>query len=190
MAGAAETFRPWLDREDLTIEELVEAAEALLPLVAPRQTRYKVRQRPDVRTIRYYISQDLLPKPLGYEGGRARYGTLHLLRLLAVKRMQAEHQSLPRIKTLLSEASIEELRLQLLGGGTSFEPSTPRVTDASPPVTDDTEEDRVVRLELAPGGTVEVPRAVLEDTDLRRQLGQNLEALAKWLQGGAREEKE
>ena len=63
----------WLGRQDLTLEELVEAASSLLPAIAPRQTRYKVTERPDARTIRYYITQNLLPRPVDYEGGRARY---------------------------------------------------------------------------------------------------------------------
>ena len=56
------------------MEELVDAADGIVAELAPRQTRYKVTERPDARTIRYYVTQGLLPKPLGYDGGRARYG--------------------------------------------------------------------------------------------------------------------
>src|SRR5687767_11109930 len=83
-----------LERNDMTMEELVEAADGMVTQLAPRQTRYKVTERPDARTIRYYVTQGLLPKPLGYDGGRARYGTTHLLRLLVVKKLQAEHHTL------------------------------------------------------------------------------------------------
>ena len=51
-------YRKWLERKDLTIEELVETADAMPPEIAPAQTRYKVRERPDVRTIRYYITEN------------------------------------------------------------------------------------------------------------------------------------
>ena len=77
-----ERLSPYLNRDDLTIEELVEAAAGLLREMVPRQSRYKVTERPDARTIRYYITQKLLPSPASYEGGRARYSGQHLARLL------------------------------------------------------------------------------------------------------------
>lgn len=98
-------LEPWLSRDDLTLDELVQAAADLLPRIAPSQSRYKVRARPDVRTIRYYTSQGLLPKPLGYRSGRARYGGPHLIRLLLIKRLQAEHLTLARIRTELADAT-------------------------------------------------------------------------------------
>ena len=64
------------------VERSISRLDALLRRLAPRQTRYKVTERPDVRTVRYYTSHGLLPKPDGYEGGRARYSGRHLARLL------------------------------------------------------------------------------------------------------------
>src|SRR5687768_1130068 len=92
-----------MDRIDLTLDEVVDAAERLLHEIAPRQTRWAVSERPDVRTIRYYTTRGLLPKPVGYEGGRARYGYSHLVRLLAIKRMQAEHMTLEQIARVLAK---------------------------------------------------------------------------------------
>lgn len=111
----SEQLDPWLPRRDLTIEELVEAADGLLAEVAPVQKRYKVTARPDLRTIRYYVSQGLLPKPLGYDGGRAHYAATHLLRLLLIKKLQAEHLTLARIKRQLRGATDEEVLAALLG---------------------------------------------------------------------------
>ena len=76
-----------LERNDMTLEELVEAADGLVTKLAPRQTRYKVTERPDARTIRYYVTQGLLPKPLGYDGRRPVRRT-HLPRLLFVKKLR------------------------------------------------------------------------------------------------------
>jgi len=86
-----------LDRDDLTVDELVDAANAVLVRIAPKQSRYKVTEHVDVRTIRYYASRKLLPRALGYQGGRARYGNKHLLRLLLIKRMQAEELTLEQL---------------------------------------------------------------------------------------------
>lgn len=113
-ALAPEQIAPFEGRDDLTLEELVDAAEELLREVAPVQQRYKVTARPDVRTIRYYTSQGLLPKPVGYDGGRARYALTHLLRLLWIKKLQAEHLTLARIKRELKKANDADVRRALM----------------------------------------------------------------------------
>ena len=46
---SAEGLRRLLSRQDLTMEELVEQADALVKELAPKQTRYKVTERPDAR---------------------------------------------------------------------------------------------------------------------------------------------
>jgi len=116
---APDQLAPFEGRTDLTLDELVEAAEALLAAVAPVQQRYKVTARPDVRTIRYYTSQGLLPKPVGYDGGRARYALTHLLRLLWIKKLQAEHHTLARIKQQMKKASDADVRRALVASDTT-----------------------------------------------------------------------
>ncbi len=85
----------------LSIDELITSVSELLVQVAPVQTKYKVSEVPDGRTIRYYISQGLMSKPLGYAGGRANYDNAHILTLLVIKKLQAEHFSLRQIKQTL-----------------------------------------------------------------------------------------
>lgn len=87
--------------QGISLSELEEQISILLPQIAPQQSRYKVVDIPDSRTIRYYISQGLVPKPLNYQGGRANYGGEHILSLLFIKKMQAEHYSLRQIKQAL-----------------------------------------------------------------------------------------
>lgn len=157
-----------LDRQDMTLEELVETADGMVGQLAPRQTRYKVTERPDARTIRYYVTQGLLPRPLGYDGGRARYGGTHLLRLLLIKKLQAEHHTLTRIGKLLEDKTDE----QLLAGVA--------LQDESPAAVESTR-SAMPRLPLAPGGWVEAPAELLSDPEKRGQLAQSLEALAAWL---------
>ena len=176
-------LRTWLERDDLTIDTLVSAASKLLPEVAPTQTRYKVTERPDVRTVRYYTSQKLLPKPDSYDGGRARYSGRHLIRLLLIKRMQAEHQTLSRIARVLDGASDNDV-LRALGTDQPLKQKTSPPRSAGRARTT----DRVRRLELAPGGALEVPREVIEDPARRAQLASNLEALADWLRSTDLEE--
>ncbi|WP_428267677.1 MerR family transcriptional regulator [Haliangium sp.] len=105
-----------LERDDLTIDELVGETDRFLRALAPAQSRYKVRDRPDVRTIRYYTSQSLLPKPTGYRGGRARYTGSHLLRLLYIKKLQAEHHTLQQIARRLARADDQAVLAALQAG--------------------------------------------------------------------------
>lgn len=53
------------------------------------------------RTVRYYISQGLLPSPIGMGAG-ARYGDVHLDRLRAIRRLQAANQPLSEIRRRLA----------------------------------------------------------------------------------------
>lgn len=196
-------LRQQLAREDLSLEGLIEAADVLLAAIAPDQTRYKVRERPDARTVRYYVSQGLLPKPLGYDGGRARYGGAHLARLLLLKRRQAEHETLSRIARELAALDDEQVIERLLDRAREArprrvvgpEPPRPEPEAAAPPdpstaaprpapttaTTPAAPRAPARRLTLAPGGTLELPLALLADPAARRTLADNLESLAQWL---------
>ena len=145
------------------MEELVETAEGLVDTMVPKQTRYKVTERPDARTIRYYVTQGLLPKPVGYEGGRARYSGSHLLRLVWIKKLQAEHHTLARIAKLL-EGATDQSALRALE-------AAPTVATASRPARS--------AMPRAEGFTV-TPE-ILADPHKREELAESLEALAAWL---------
>lgn len=61
-----------------------------------------------LRTLRYYIAEGLIAGP-GTRGKGARYGQEHLLRLLAIRRLAAEHLPLNVIRERLSNLSPVEL---------------------------------------------------------------------------------
>jgi len=170
------TIRELLNREDLTMEELVENAGELLRSVAPRQTRYKVTDRPDARTIRYYINQGLIPKPISYAGGRARYSGRHVIRLLAIKKLQADHLTLTKIKSLLAETSEEEV-LGITAGAPEpvIEPMPTGAALAPAP----SEVEPCMRFRLAGGGSVDVPQQALEHPKSRERIITQLHAIAR-----------
>ncbi len=177
----------WRDRDDLTLDELVEAADALLREV--KQTRYAVSERPDVRTVRYYTTRGLLPKPLSYDGGRARYGYAHLVRLLAIKRMQAEHFTLEQVARALERKNDDDVTALVETRTHADVVTPPRSLDQVPPLRPAADDDRVpvrpaggaLALELAPGGRVIVEPAVMQDPEKRERLADNLEQLARML---------
>lgn len=60
------------------------------------------------RTIRYYVSQGLLPPAYG-RGPTATYDESHLLRLRAIKELKEAHLRLEEIKARLNDLSDDEL---------------------------------------------------------------------------------
>lgn len=203
----AEHLAPFEGRRDLTLDELVDAAESLLAAVAPVQQRYKVTARPDVRTIRYYTSLGLLPKPVGYDGGRARYALTHLLRLLLIKKLQAEHHTLTRIKQELAGVSDDEIRRALVVTSTSGAsqrsageaPKRTHAKKAPPPRAEAEREplsgedaplevEALLSLTLADGDDalahLTFPPDVLRDPARRARLAEQLRALALRLTQG------
>ena len=102
--------------EPWTILELTElAAETLAvtrptgPEGGPARANGRVRDVPNERLIRWYVTVGLVDPPLSRRGRVARYGRRHLLQLVAVKRRQAEGRSLTEIQAELAGATDEAL---------------------------------------------------------------------------------
>src|ERR1700759_5023133 len=93
-----------------TIAELADASAAALDALGIAARNGQVRDRPDVRTIRYYATLGLIDPPAEMTGRTARYGGRHLLQVLAVKAVQARGDSLADAQRTLVGASDEELR--------------------------------------------------------------------------------
>ena len=100
-----------MDREGrYTIAELADASAAALDALGIAARNGQVRDRPDVRTIRYYGTLGLVDPPAEMTGRTARYGGRHLLQVVAVKAIQARGDSLADAQRILVGASDEELR--------------------------------------------------------------------------------
>ena len=65
----------------------------------------RVRDVPDLRTIRYYTTMGLLDRPAEMRGRTALYGPRHLLQLVAVKKLQARGLSLSQIQQEMTGAT-------------------------------------------------------------------------------------
>jgi DNA-binding transcriptional MerR regulator len=70
----------------------------------------RVRDVPDMRTIRYYTTLGLLDRPAQMRGRTALYGLRHLLQLVAVKRLQAQGLTLAEVQQRLVGCSDTALR--------------------------------------------------------------------------------
>ncbi|BBX73042.1 hypothetical protein H7H78_02320 [Mycobacterium shinjukuense] len=93
-----------------TLDELVRrVAAALADPAYPGAPNGRVRELPDRRAVRWYTTTGLVDRP-AMQGRTARYGTRHLLQVVAVKRRQAEGRSLAEIQAELAGATDDTLR--------------------------------------------------------------------------------
>ncbi|WP_041542183.1 helix-turn-helix domain-containing protein [Catenulispora acidiphila] len=97
-----------------TIDRLARLAAAALAAGAPTQPNGRIREVPDVRTIRWYTSIGLLGRPAAMRGRTALYGRSHLAQLVAIKRLQADGLTVAAVQERLlgaDESAIEEIAL-------------------------------------------------------------------------------
>ena len=92
------------------------------------EARYNLTELADLagvtpRTVRYYLSQGLLPA-VGTAGPGAKYDDGHLARLRVIRRLQREHQPLAEIRRQLE--SLDDEQLLALA-----EPSAPEPKDSA-----------------------------------------------------------
>ncbi len=84
-----------------------------VPPTPPERYRYTMTELEEqtglnARTIRYYVSQGLIPSAHG-RGPSATYDLGHLLRLKAIQLLKAEYRPLEEIKARLGELSDQEI---------------------------------------------------------------------------------
>ena len=97
------------------VEELTNAAMRLVERYSPEPARGNVRLGITERTVRHYLSEDLLGTPAGQSGTSLIFHYGNLLRLLAVKKLLAEHWSVIKIKEFMTSLDLTALE-QLVGG--------------------------------------------------------------------------
>jgi DNA-binding transcriptional MerR regulator len=102
------------------LPEFAQTGGRILSQLDLEQERGTVTSVPDERTIRYYLSEGLIQSPGEKQGTASVFGYLNLLQLVAVKKLQAEHLPIRKIRELVSEKSESELETLLgFGGSTS-----------------------------------------------------------------------
>jgi DNA-binding transcriptional MerR regulator len=78
------------------------------------QARGTVTEVPDERTVRYYLTEGLVSPAEEKQGTASVFGYRHLLQLLVVKKLQAEHLPIRKIRDLVEGRTERELE-RLLG---------------------------------------------------------------------------
>jgi len=167
-----------------TLDELTELVGTALSVDYPGAPTGRVRDVPDQRVIRWYVTRGLVDRPVAARGRVALYGRRHLLQLVAIKRRQAEGASLAEIQAELTGATDEALarvaRLAELptrprdGHGTAaplpqrtrFWADRPAPAAAAAPVEPAVDATVLRGIRLAPGVTLLIEDGAARATDL------------------------
>ena len=110
------------------LPEFARVGEQILAEMGLEQARGTVTSVPDERTIRYYMAEGLVQTPEEKQGTASVFGYVNLLQLLTVKKLQAEHLPIRKIRELVAGKSEQELET-LLGIGSTAAKKT-RDTEA------------------------------------------------------------
>src|ERR1043166_3514505 len=115
-------------RRYVGLPEFAQTGSRILAEMDLEQARGTVTSVPDERTIRYYLAEGLIQAPEEKQGTASVFGYRNLLQLLVVKKLQAEHLPIRKIKELVAGKGEQELEALLGVGGQSGKKS--RESDA------------------------------------------------------------
>ena len=122
MRAMAHTVLREKGRKYVGLPEFARIGEQILAEMGLEQARGTVTSVPDERTIRYYMAEGLVQTPEERQGTASVFGYLNLLQLLTVKKLQAEHLPIRKIRELVAGKSEQELET-LLGIGSTAKKS-------------------------------------------------------------------
>jgi DNA-binding transcriptional MerR regulator len=107
------------ERRYVGLPEFAQAGGRILAEMELEQARGTVTSVPDERTIRYYLAEGLIQAPEEKQGTASVFGYQNLLQLLVVKKLQAEHLPIRKIKELVAGKGEQELEALLGVSGQS-----------------------------------------------------------------------
>jgi DNA-binding transcriptional MerR regulator len=100
-------------RKYVGLPEFARVSGQLVSDLQLEQQRGTVTSVPDERTIRYYLAEGLIQTPEERQGTASVFSYLNLLQLLTVKKLQAEHLPIRKIRELVAGKSEQELETLL-----------------------------------------------------------------------------
>jgi DNA-binding transcriptional MerR regulator len=109
----AQTVLKEKGRKYVGLPEFARVSEQILAEIGLEQERGTVTSVPDERTIRYYMAEGLIQTPEERQGTASVFGYSNLLQLLTVKKLQAEHLPIRKIRELVAGKSEQELEIIL-----------------------------------------------------------------------------
>jgi len=151
-----------MDEPQWTLRELIAEVATQLARNYEATDNGQIRPIPDERSIRYYTSLGLIDRAAAMRGRTALYGERHLAQLVAIKRLQAQGETLAAIQARL--LGLSTARLRALAEPPAGEPAGP-----APPI----------RPPVAPFQGVPVSDSVIVMLQSKRELTRDdVEAIA------------
>ena len=150
--------------------EFAQAGGRIISELEWEQQRGTVTSVPDERTIRYYMAEGLVQAPDEKQGTASVFGYLNLLQLLTVKKLQAEHLPIRKIRELVAGKTEPELETLLGVAGPAGRKQR------------DTEAKRYLESLLAPARTetFAAPPARAQQSAAPEAPRQQMDASASW----------
>jgi DNA-binding transcriptional MerR regulator len=111
-------------RDIIGVEELAAVATSLVEHYSGEPVRHPSRLGISARTVRHYLSESLLGEPSGQTGTSTVFNYGNLLRLLAVKKLLADHWSVVKVKEFMRALDITALEEMVNGALASARLST------------------------------------------------------------------
>lgn len=111
-------------REFRGVEALAAVAGSLIEQYGKEPARGNVRLGITPRIVRHYLSEALLGAPTGHAGPAIVFNYGNLLRLLAVKKLLADHWSVYKVKEFMTTLDTPALELLVKGALTSSSESS------------------------------------------------------------------
>lgn len=102
-------------RDIIGVEELAGVATSLIEHYSREPARGNVRLAISPRTVRHYLSESLLGEPTGQTATSTIFNYGNLLRLLAVKKLLADHWSVTKVKEFMRALDITALEEMVNG---------------------------------------------------------------------------
>ena len=96
-------------RDIVGVEELAAVANSLIEHYSREPLRHSWRSGISARTVRQYLSESLLGEPTGQTGASTVFNYGNLLRLMAVKKLLADHWSVIKVKEFMRALDITAL---------------------------------------------------------------------------------
>ena len=167
MTGTTETntHLPPADVEYDAAQLVACVGELFRRLSAPADGR--ISRSLDLRSVRYYQSLGLLEGPRRYDGRRAVYGREHIVSLICIRALQGSGRTLSQIQHALAVTPGQDrIAAAQEALAAAAEHSVTRSAADQESEADKTPRPRaLVAVELAPGVTVTVDPAQVEDAD-------------------------
>jgi DNA-binding transcriptional MerR regulator len=102
-------------KQSFKLRELIDYANRLTPFFIRNQRDLKYRGPLGERTVRYYVSENLIDKPAGYKGSYAIFSYRHILQALVIGYLRSNERTLKEIFEMTRNLKNKDLETILVG---------------------------------------------------------------------------